>query len=305
MKARKMGGIPPDPAEGGGLMQAITEFFEKNPELWKVASLLISIAVTGLIVWLLLRLSRKVFTQIRLKKKNINVQFTEKIVRFLVIFMAVMWVVMSNDLTKSFGQTLFQSTTVIAAVAGFAAQSVLSDLICGVMISATKPFDIGDRISLENGASGIVTDITLRHVVLRGIDTQMFIVPNSKVNAQYVKNMSYHTTIRSVDFRFKVAYTSDPEFAREVIRNAIIESPYSVPGRAYAPSTELEYAKIYFLSFGESSLEMGTTAYYEPTTPTEVFKDDINTRVKKALEDNHIEIPYNYLNVVVDQKEGA
>ena len=42
---------------------------------------------------------------------------------------------------------------------------------------------------------------------------------------------------------------------------------------------------------------MGTTAYYLPGTPTEVFKTDINTRVKKALEANGIEIPYKYINV--------
>ena len=47
---------------------------------------------------------------------------------------------------------------------------------------------------------------------------------------------------------------------------------------------------------------MGTTAYYEPTVSTEVFKNDINTRVKKALEANHIEIPYQYVNVLVGQR---
>ena len=43
---------------------------------------------------------------------------------------------------------------------------------------------------------------------------------------------------------------------------------------------------------------MATTVYYEPTSPTEVVKDDINSRVKRALETNGIEIPYNYLNII-------
>ena len=74
-----------------------------------------------------------------------------------------------------------------------------------------------------------------------------------------------------------------------------------MPGRIYPPEKEPDYGKVYFLAFRDSSLEMGTTAYYEPSTPTEVFKDDINTRVKKALEANNIEIPYNYLNVVMNE----
>lgn len=285
-------------------MSTIYQFLEDHPNLGRIAALVINIILVIALTWVVLRLVRKVFSGIRHKKANINTQFTEKIVRFLVIFLAVMWIVMSNDLTKSFGQTLFQSTTVIAAIAGFAAQSVLSDMICGIMISATKPFDIGDRIELENGVGGIVMDITLRHVVLAGLDTQRFIVPNSKINSQYVRNMSYHSKIRSVDFRFAVSYTSDPEFAGKVIREAIMDSPYSVPGRIYPPEKEPDYGRVYFLAFNESSLQMGTTAYYAPSTPTEVFKDDINTRVKKALEDNRIEIPYQYLNVVVDEKQS-
>lgn len=285
-------------------MATIYQFLDDHPDVARIVYLVLNIILVLVLTWLVLRLVRKVFSGIRHKKANINTQFTEKIVRFLVIFLAVMWVVMSNDLTKSFGQTLFQSTTVIAAIAGFAAQSVLSDMICGIMISATKPFDIGDRIELENGTAGIVDDITLRHVVLSGLDTQKYVIPNSKINSQLIRNMSYHTKIRSVDFRFAVAYTSDPEFAAKVIREAIMASPYSVPGRIYPPAKEPEYGRVYFLSFGESSLQMGTTAYYKPGTPTEVFKDDINNRVKKALEDNRIEIPYQYLNVVLDKKES-
>ena len=285
-------------------MKTITDFLDTHPEISKVIAFLVNLVIVLIVTWILLRLTRKLFAKIRTKKADINTQFSEKIVRFLVIFLAVMWVIMSNDLTKSFGQTLFQSTTVLAAVAGFAAQSVLADLICGIMISVTKPFDIGDRIELENGVGGIVGDITLRHVVLKGIDTQRFIVPNSKVHAQYIRNMSYRSKVRSVDFRFRVAYGTDTEFASEVIRKAIEESPYSVPGRVYEPAKTPVYAKVYFLSFGESSLELATTAYYDPSTPTEIFKDDINTRVKKALEASNIEIPYNYLNVLVDQKEA-
>ena len=273
------------------------DFLAKYPVLKQILVFLLNAVIVGVIAALALRLTRKLFGKIRTRKTKFNAQFSEKMVRFLIIFISVMWLVLSNDLTKSFGQSLFQSTAVIAAIAGFAAQSVLSDVICGILISSTKPFGIGDRIELENGIGGIVKDMTLRHVVLKGIDTQIYIVPNSKINAQYVKNMSYENKNRSVDFHFSVSYDTDPEQAGQVIRQAIMDSPLSVPGKT-SPSGEPEYAEVYFLAFRDSSLDMGTTAYYTPETPTEVFKTDINTRVKKALENNGIEIPYNYLNVV-------
>lgn len=284
-------------------MQAILDFIATHPVVGKILSLLVNVLLAAVIAFLALRLSRKLFQKIRTRKAGISLQFTENIFRFLIIFISVMWIVMSSDLTRSFGESLFQSTAVIAAIAGFAAQSVLSDLICGMIITSTKPFEIGDRIELENGISGIVKDMTLRHVVLKGIDTQVYIVPNSKMNAQYVRNMSYRTGLRSVDFHFSVSYTTDPETASKVIRQAVIDSPYSVPGIRKQNESEAQYGQVYFVAFRDSCLDMNTTAYYKADTPTEVFKNDINTRVKKALEDHHIEIPYNYLNVVVGQRE--
>ncbi len=284
------------------MLQEILDTLEKYPVLKQVLTFMLNAVIVIVIAAVILRLSRKLIRKIRPGKNGIDVRFSEKIFRFLVIFIAVMWLVMSNDLTKSFGQSLFQSTTVIAAIAAFAAQSVLADLICGIILSSTKPFALGDRIELENGIAGVVREMTLRHVVLQGLDTQIYIVPNSKMNALYVRNMSYHSKIRSADMHFSVSYDTDPETACRVIRRAIMESPYSVPGKKGSGS-EPEYAPVYFLAFRDSCLDLGTTAYYEPGTPTEVFKNDINTRVKKALESSGIEIPYNYLNVMVGQKE--
>ena len=285
-------------------MKSILAYLKDHPAVDNVLNFLINAVLVIAVAFVILRVSRKLFQKIQNRKTKFNTQFTEKIFRFLVIFISIMWLVMSNSLTRSFGQSLFQSTAVIAAIAGFAAQNVLADLICGIILSSTKPFEPGDRIELENGITGIVKEVTLRHVVLQGIDTQIYIVPNSKINAQYVRNLSYRTKTRSVDFHFSVSYRTDPEFAKEVIRRAVMDSPLSVPGKKHGKK-EPEYAPVYFMAFKDSSLDLETTAYYKPETPTEVFKDDINTRVKKALEQNGIEIPYNYMNVVVtgDGKE--
>jgi len=279
-------------------MEAIKSFFTDNPVLKQILDLAIMSVVAIVLAILVRKIINKLLLRFRKNKKGaINTRFVEAILRFLPILVAVMWVLTTSELTKSFGQTLFQGTTVLAAVAAFAAQSVLSDILCGFMLSSTRPFDIGDRISLESGMTGVVEDITMRHVVLRGLDTQRYVIPNSKINAQMLTNLSYHTPIRSVDLRFSVSYDADPDLAREVILQAIKDSPHSVPGKKTADGKD-DYAGVYFLSFGESCLNMGTTAYYTSDISTENFKTDINTRVKKALAENHIEIPYTYINVI-------
>ncbi len=282
-------------------MEKIMNFLDEHAEITNVTSLLISTAVAVVAVLILLWVVKKVFRKLKPKQNKLNVRFVENIIRFIIIFLALQWVIMSNDLTRSFGTTLFQGTAVITAIAGFAAQPVLSDLICGMMLSATQPFDMGDRIELEDGTAGIVKDITLRHVTLQTIDTIKVIVPNHNLNSMKLTNLSYRAALRSVHFRFSVAYSADPEEAAKVIRKAILESPYSEPGK---PTDKgMEYGPVYFIAYEASSLTMATTVYYKPTNPTEVVKNDINIRVKKALNKNNIEIPYSYMNVVLSEKD--
>ncbi|MBR1743513.1 MAG: mechanosensitive ion channel, partial [Lachnospiraceae bacterium] len=166
----------------------------------------------------------------------------------------------------------------------------------GFMISLYKPFEIDNRIMLEDGTAGIVKDITMRHVVLLIMDTQYLVIPNSKLNQMYIRNFSYHAGNRSALFQFRIAYGSDVEKAMEVIGKAVMESEYSIPGRV--KDGERQYSPVYFMAYEESSLRMETTVYYEVTSPSEAVISDINRRVDRALKENGIEIPYAYINVI-------
>ena len=281
-------------------MTAILDFLQAHPMVGDSLKLVVTAVVAIIVVRQLLRLEKKISKRWLEKRNNINLRFVENIVRFVVILLAVEWVVMSSSITQSFGRVLFQGTTVIAAVAGFAAQPVIADLICGLMLSVAKPFDIGDRIELEDGTAGIVKDITLRHVTLLDIDTIVRVIPNSRLNGMKLANMSLRSGKRSVHMRFNVAYDTDVKQAMAVIRRAVEESPLTIPGRPGPDGGT--YGPVYFIQYADSSLVMATTVYFEPTTATEAVKSDVNTRVKAALDASGIEIPYNYVNVVMNEK---
>lgn len=278
-------------------MTAFSEIFKAYPMLREVLKLIFNTVLTIVIVTLVLKLEKKASKRWELTRQNINLRFVESIGRFVVIFLAFQWVIMSSTITQPFGRVLFQGTTLIAAVAGFAAQPVIADLICGLMLSATKPFDIGDRIELEDGKAGIVKDITLRHVTLQEIDTVVHVIPNSKLNGMRITNMSPAPGIRSIHMHFNVAYNADVDKARAIIADAVRQSPLVVPGK---PGPEgSTYGPVYFIEYAASSLVMATTVYYPPTSSTESVRNDVNSRVKRALDENGIEIPYNYINVVM------
>lgn len=285
--------------KGITIVKEITNFLDSHPKVSEWAYLGVSILIAVIVVFLLLKLEKRLARKWIQKFDGINSRFTEKIIRFLIVFIATMIVIMSNNITKSFGSQLFQGTAVLAAIAGFAAKPILSDMFCGFMISTTKPFNIGDRIELDDGTSGIVKDITIRHVVLQGIDTLRITIPNSEINSKRITNMSHMTLMRSIHFRFTVGLNSNIEQVKQVIQDAIKESPYTVP------RVDDSYSSVYFFAYQASGLEMATTVYYRPDNPTEIVRDDVNSRVKIALDNANIEIPYNYVTVLMSPGESV
>ncbi len=279
-------------------MQTVQEFLSKHTAINEWVYFCLHAAIAAVIVFLLLKFEKKVARKWIAKFDGINARFSERLIRFLIIFIATMAVIMGSSVTQSFGSSLFQGTAVLAAIAGFAAKPILSDMFCGFMISTTRPFNIGDRIELDDGTGGVVKDITIRHVVLQGIDTLKIVIPNSEINSKRITNLSYMTKTRSIHFRFVVGLNSRMDQVKQVIQDAIRESPYSEPREGD------EYSPVYFIAYQASGLEMATTVYYNPSNPTERVKDDINSRVKSALDQAQIEIPYNYVTVQMSEPTG-
>ena len=260
-------------------------------------SFLIFFAFSFFILWLMLKLNRKIFSRIEKKHgKQLRYQFMEKCVAAALIILLVVIPLGGDEIAKS----LLGSTAVIAAIAGIAAQDVIKDVFSGLAISIYKPFDIGDRIELEDGTVGIVESITMRHVVIVLLDTIRMVIPNSKLNHISVLNYSYGDRPRTIQFKFSVSHDADIVKTKKVIYDTVKESPYSIEG-INDKTGKREYMPVYFLDIRDSALMMSVTVFYSSENPTWIVKDDINTRVYEALRKNNIEVPYNYMNIIMKE----
>ena len=277
----------------------LSMYFDKTTVLGQVFELLIYTAIAAIITTIVLALYNRFVKKALKKKNNIQIRFTQNIIRTLIILAAIIWVLVSSTATTDIGKVLFQGTAIIGAVVGLAAQPVIGDLFSGLALSFNRPFEIGDRIELDNGIRGVVIDITIRHVVIRTIDTVDVIVPNSKINASLLTNMSPNTKTRSAHLRFNVAYGTDVKKAMDTIRRVVEECEYTIP----AWKGKEEYGPVYFISYADSSLVLATTIYYRPSNATEMILSDINCRVNEAFAKEGIEIPFNYVNVVMKDKD--
>ncbi len=199
--------------------------------------------------------------------------------------------------------TVLTGSALIVAILGFAAQPVIADIICGILISVHKPFEIGDRIIVEGQSAGVVEDITLRHTVLKGRDDQRIIIPNSVMNSKVVTNTSYQVSDRrSMSMEFAVSYDSDVRKAIEVIRDCIAASPYTLPIDNNGLTEDS--GNVYFSEMADSSLTLATTIWYSRSTSGDVAKSDVNLRVLEAFKRYGIEIPYPYFNVIQLQEQN-
>ena len=75
---------------------------------------------------------------------------------------------------------LLAGATVIGATLGFGAQSMVRDLLSGLLLTVEGQFDIGDTIMVGDTA-GTVEDLTFRVTRLRGHDGTVWYVPNGEI----------------------------------------------------------------------------------------------------------------------------
>ena len=260
-----------------------------------IVSTIVLLALYIGVFLLLMKIKKKAVNYYEKKKgKNLTVQFISKVITVALIVYFVVLPLGGDKIANS----LLGSTAVVAAVVGFAAQDAIKDMFAGLQISIYKPFDVGSRIEFEDGTTGVVESMTLRHVVLVLLDTTRAIIPNSKANSMKVTNYSYGEVPRSVIFRFPISYESDVDKAKEIIRQTICEDPLTLNSNnddENSPGSR----SVYFLELVDSALIMGATVRFPSNVRSEVLKDEINTNVFKALKKNGIDIPYSHVEVVM------
>jgi small-conductance mechanosensitive channel len=127
-----------------------------------------------------------------------------------------------------------------AGVAGLALslglQSLIKDLVSGLLIVLENQFSVGDSIEVGN-VSGQVERITLRTTHLRNVDGRLHIVPNGEV--RIVTNLTREWSRAIVDFKIdnsqemdrivKVLTEASETFAQDPIQSPmLLENPQVV-----------------------------------------------------------------------------
>jgi moderate conductance mechanosensitive channel len=117
----------------------------------------------------------------------------------LVAFLAFLQV-LENVLHFNLGP--FLASAGVAGVAiGLAAQTIVKDVLNGILILMEDQYNVGDVVTLA-GMTGTVDSMTLRKTTVRGFDGTVYIIPNSQITnvANQSRDFSVSTLNVSVDF---------------------------------------------------------------------------------------------------------
>ena len=105
---------------------------------------------------------------------------------------------------------------------GLALQGVLSNVMAGLSIIFTKPYKVGEHISLL-GVHGDVILIDIFSTTLMHPDRSRVIIPNRKIVGEILHNFGM---IRQIHMTVDVAYATDLNQALTIIREVVTGHPH-------------------------------------------------------------------------------
>lgn len=175
---------------------------------------------------------------------------------------------------------------------GFAFKDILENFFAGILILLREPFKIGDHIECE-GAEGAVEQITIRDTHIRRTDGQLVVVPNADLFQNPV-TVRTDREFRRTSIICGVAYGEDVDEARAVIEKAVTAVDMV--------RDDVREVQVFAKEFGASSIDFEIT-WWTGSRPVDIraSRDQVVAAVKRALDDNGIEIPFPYRTLTFNE----
>ncbi len=218
---------------------------------------------------------------------NGNIGFIESTVS------VALYVVLIGILAGYFGVETASLVAVLGSAGltiGLAFQGSLSNFAGGVLILITKPFKLDDYIIISDGScEGTVSEIGIFFTRLTTVDNKSIVIPNGVLSNTTLVNATYHSS-RKLEIVVGISYDADIKKAKNVLLELLKNEECVITD---------EEIQIFVSSLGDSSVDIGMRFFVKKSeywTSKWMILEDI----KEAFDKNGIPIPYNQLDVHLD-----
>ena len=113
---------------------------------------------------------------------------------------------------------------ILSVIIGLASRNIIESLVSGFFLTASRPFEIGDLVTIED-TTGQVTEFDLMKTSLKTEDGVIHIVPNSAIVNTGVTNLTALGNRFKVEMKIKISYQSDLEHTKLAILDVVNSYP--------------------------------------------------------------------------------
>ena len=238
--------------------------------LWIAVCLMVAVLVAKVVV-----INIKRSLKDRMDRDRLEI--ITKVVYYMIIIVAILLALPALGIHPS---SLLVAGGVVGIVIGFASQSIVGNLISGIFLMFERPIKIGDQLRVDD-ISGFVEDIHIVSTIVRTYNGLYVRIPNEKVFTGIITNYVANIA-RRFEYVVGIRYSDDADLAIKIIEDLIDEQPFALKN----PSPQ-----VFVDNLGDNSVNLHVRIW-APATEWYDLKMELLWKIKKALEENGIEIAF-------------
>jgi len=170
----------------------------------------------------------------------------------------------------------------------FGLQDLFKDLVSGFVLLFEGAIRVGDIIEIKEGSGAEplvakVLRINLRTTKIETRDSNIYIIPNSRLTHEYVENWNFGSSLTRFRISITIAYGSDTELAKKLLVQAALSHPKVKKNKDIF---------VRLLDFGDRGLEMDLVFYADQNWRIEIVKSEIRFEIDRLFREYGVVVPY-------------
>ncbi len=179
-------------------------------------------------------------------------------------------------------ESVLAAGAVFGVAIGFAMQTIVQNFVSGVILMAENSVHPDDIIMFE-GSLAKVEEIRIRSTIVRTLDDEQVIVPNSVLVSNPLKNLTMSSSNYRVHGSIGVHYDSDIKRVHQ-----ILEASAATQAKKYS---------VMLVEFADSSINFDVSIWTKDPWGRAKYRSELLHKIRVDLEANGIEIPYPQIDV--------
>lgn len=225
--------------------------------------------------------------------------FIKNAINTVIFVIALLIIFYTIPAFRALGTTLLAGAGIIAAIAAFASQHALANIVSGLFIVIFKPFRVDDIIKIGVDIFGKIEDITLRHTVIRNFENRRVIIPNSIISSETIINSNLVEEKICIHLEIGISYDSDIDKAMDIMRTLAEQHPLCIDNRDEdKKSKNKPIVVVRVLALGDFAVTLRAWVWAQNADDAFVMKCDLLKQVKQEFDRQGIEIPFPHHTLV-------